>query len=205
VIDGPVTVHHGPGLRRRVARNLAGRAPRTVTAPERHAAVALTLVPSLDGRAEVLAILRAARGRHHVSQYALPGGRLDPGETPEQAARRELAEELDVHLPGGAVLGRLDDRRTASGFTITPVVLWADGPVTTTPAPAEVAEVFRLPLDELLRDAGEVDPTLPHGFPAMGTVIFAPTGAILLDFVEVAVHGRPPPEVHPWEPPFVRR
>jgi 8-oxo-dGTP pyrophosphatase MutT (NUDIX family) len=196
---------HGPALRTRLMRHLTAHRPQQHADPGRRAAVAITVVPGHGGHAEVLVIMRSSRGRTHTGQFALPGGRLDAGESAADAARRELAEELDVDLPVTAVLGRLDDRRTASGFTISPFVLWAQDPVQLTPAPAEVAEVFRLPVHELDRDAEQLDPTLPSGFPALGTVIYAPTGAILLDFREVALHGRPPPDAAAWEPPFVRR
>ena len=55
----------------------------------------------------------------------MPGGRIDAGETPEQAALRELHEEVGLDLSADAVLGRLDDFVTRSGFVITPVVVWA--------------------------------------------------------------------------------
>ena len=66
--------------------------------------------------------LRASTLRNHAGQYALPGGRIDEGETPEQAALRELREEVGLTLEPDAVLGRLDDFATRSGFAITPVV-----------------------------------------------------------------------------------
>jgi ADP-ribose pyrophosphatase YjhB (NUDIX family) len=63
--------------------------------------------------------------RSHPGQWALPGGRIDAGETPEAAALRELGEEVGLIVDAGEVLGRLDDFTTRSGFVITPVVVWA--------------------------------------------------------------------------------
>ncbi len=69
-------------------------------------------------------------------QFALPGGRVDPGETSVLAALRKLEEELGIALGEESVLGLLDDYPTRSGYRITPVVMWAGGTVTITPNPA---------------------------------------------------------------------
>src|SRR5690606_3256620 len=76
-------------------------------------------VPS--AQAALLLTRRAGTLRSHAGQWALPGGRIDPGESAEQAALRELHEEVDLHLDESAVLGRLDDYVTRSGFVITPI------------------------------------------------------------------------------------
>src|SRR3954452_7637562 len=76
------------------------------------------------GGPAVLLTRRAARLRAHASQWALPGGRVDEGEEPVDAALRELREELGLDLGESDVLGLLDDYPTRSGYVITPVVLW---------------------------------------------------------------------------------
>src|SRR5690348_13277343 len=78
------------------------------------AAVALALVDADDGSGETAFLLtrRAPKLRAHSGQWALPGGRCDPGETPGETALRELEEELGVTLDPAHVLGPLDDYAT---------------------------------------------------------------------------------------------
>ena len=70
----------------------------------------------VSGGAAFLLCRRAARLNAHASQWALPGGRLDDGETPSVAARRETDEEVGVVLGPDAVLGMMDDYATRSGL-----------------------------------------------------------------------------------------
>src|SRR5436853_7187829 len=80
-------------LRARVQKNLAGF-ERQPIAPDgrRPAAVAVVLLPDDEGRACFLLTRRTATLRAHARQWALPGGRIDAGESPERAALRELRE-----------------------------------------------------------------------------------------------------------------
>jgi mutator protein MutT len=162
----------------------------------RHAAVALTLIADDAGDACFIITRRASGLNNHPGQWALPGGRLDPGETPEQAALRELDEEVGLSLPSDSVLGILDDYPTRSGFVITPVVVWAGAGQVLEPDPREVAAVYRVRLDELdrpdvprLRNIPE-SPRPVISIPLLGTHIHAPTAAILYQLSEVAIHGR---------------
>src|SRR3954451_15739626 len=108
-------------LRDILTAHLARFDRRSVPAGERRpAAVAVVVMPDGDGQAAVLLTLRASGLRRHGGQWALPGGRLDPEETPEAGALRELEEEVGLALPASHLLGRLDDFPTRSGFVITP-------------------------------------------------------------------------------------
>jgi ADP-ribose pyrophosphatase YjhB (NUDIX family) len=104
--------------------------------------------PGLDGRmvdvsggASFLLCRRASRLTTHAAQCALPGGRLDPGESAVDAALRELDEECGIELVDTAVLGLLDDYPTRSGYLITPVVIWGGGRLEPRAAPDEVVAV----------------------------------------------------------------
>jgi 8-oxo-dGTP pyrophosphatase MutT (NUDIX family) len=160
------------------------------------AAVALVLLPDAEGRGCFLLTKRAPTLRAHTGQWALPGGRMDAGETPEVAALRELDEELGLKLSGDRLLGFLDDYPTRSGFLITPVVFWADDPGALSPNPAEVARVHLVPLEAL--DAPDVPRfiSIPESerpviqVPLLGSLIHAPTAAVIYQMREVVSHGR---------------
>jgi len=163
----------------------------------RRAAVAEVLLADAEGRACFLITRRAATLRNHTGQWALPGGRIDAGETAEDAALRELREEVGLTLDAAAVLGLLDDYGTRSGYIITPVVVWGGDVGTLVPNPAEVAKIFRVPLDDLEGPDVPRLVTIPESdrpviqLPLLGTLIHAPTAAVVYQMREVVVHGRP--------------
>jgi len=200
--------------------------PRTMPHEGRHhAAVALVLVeagfgaevpglPRHDAWSDATALLltrRAAALRAHAGQWALPGGRIDEGETPEQAALRELHEEVALDLPAKAVLGRLDDYATRSGYVVTPVLVWAGAARGLRPNPHEVASIHRVPAAELLRaDApilnqvrGAAHPVLR--MPLGNAWIAAPTAAFLYQFREWLLCGRATRVAHFDQPHFAWR
>ena len=158
------------------------------------------------GRACFLLTRRAATLRAHATQWALPGGRIDEGESPERAALRELREEVGLALESESVLGLLDDYASRSGYVITPVVMWSGSPVELTPNATEVASVHRVPLADLDQPGVPRLITIPESdrpviqMPLLSTLIHAPTGAVLYQLREVVVHGRPT-RVHDLEQP----
>jgi len=164
----------------------------------KRAAVAITLVEADDGSGEAAFLLtrRAPRMRAHAGQWALPGGRCDSGESFEQTALRELQEELGLTVPAADVLGLLDDYPTRSGYAITPVVAWLDDADELRPNPHEVAEVYRIPLADLLADGAvefETIPESPRPVIRLRVLadhrIHAPTAAVVYQFGEL-VAGR---------------
>lgn len=155
----------------------------------------------LDGRmvgvaggAAFLLCRRASRMNRHAGQWALPGGRLDPGETPIEAALRECHEELGLALSPDQVLGLLDDYPTRSGYVMTPVVVWGGADPELRPAPDEVRAVYRIGL-AALRASEPRYLTIPESdrpvlqLPLGNDFIHAPTGAVLLQLRNVALAG----------------
>lgn len=213
-------------LRERIANHLgAFERHRAIPGAHRVAAVAVVVAEEGDGarlegiatpaawsrEAALILTRRAPDLRHHPDQWALPGGRVDAGESAEQAALRELAEEVGLDLEPSAVLGRLDDFVTRSGFVITPVVVWAGAARTLVANPAEVASIHRIPVREFMRtdapwltreDDGE-QPVLR--MPVGSSWIAAPTAAVLYQFRELCIAGRATRVSHFEQPLFARR
>ena len=154
-------------------------------------AIALTEAGDAAGGTAVLLTLRAAGLRAHSSQWALPGGRCDEGETQVTAALRELHEELGLDLREANVLGLLDDYPTRSGYLITPVVVWAAPSAAISPNPDEVASVHRIALGDIERADAFDFTTIPEStrrvirFRHAGQFIHAPTAALIYQFREV--------------------
>lgn len=187
--------------------------------PHQPSQAAMDIIPGgpgdLDGRmtgvsggAAFLLCRRAAGLNRHASQWALPGGRLDDGESPVDAALRELDEELGVSLDEPSVLGLLDDYATRSGYVITPVVLWGGGHLELHPEPGEVLAAYRVGLHELLRTDSPRFVTIPESdrpvvqIPLGSDLIHAPTGAVLLQLRWLALEGRDDPVAHLEQPVF---
>ncbi len=210
-------------LRTLIKENLRGFAVRELTvAAQRAAAVAVAIVDEGSGaglpgfprhatwstEAALILTRRSTQLRNHAGQWALPGGRIDANETAEAAAIRELAEEVALQLDERAVLGRLDDFVTRSGFAITPVVVWAGGARALSPNPGEVESIHRIPITEFLRsDAPFLEDIADSAHPVLRMPvgehwIAAPTAAILYQFREVCIAGRPTRVAHFEQPAF---
>lgn len=233
----PAPLRYDVELRKRITTHLSGHERRAADLGERrHAAVALVLVDSSPETARVPSLGPDGRPAHapvllhegltagaggaafvlcrrpltlprHAGQYALPGGRLEPGEDVVTAALRETHEEIGVDLGPGAVLGLLDDYVTRSGFVMTPVVVWA-GEVELQPDPGEVMAAYRVGLHQLLRTDS---PRLEHipesdrpvvSVPLGSTYVHAPTAAVLVQLGWLGLQGRSDPVDHFEQPVF---
>ncbi len=165
----------------------------------------------VSGGAAFLLCRRAAGLNRHAYQYALPGGRLDEGEDPVEAAVRELEEELGVSLGPDAVLGLLDDYPTRSGYVITPVVLWGGGRLEIRPDPGEVLAAYRVGLHQLSRSDSPTFVSIPQSprpvvqLPLGRDLLHAPTAAVLVQFRWLALEGRTDPVDHFEQPVFAWR
>jgi 8-oxo-dGTP pyrophosphatase MutT (NUDIX family) len=118
--------------------------------PLKPAAVLVPIVEHADG----LTVLLTKRTDHladHAGQVSFPGGRIEPEDAdPEAAALREAREEVGLPAEQVQLVGRLDIYRTRTGFEVVPVVGLVRPPLSLTPDPHEVAEVFEVPLSFVL-------------------------------------------------------
>lgn len=200
------------GLRDQIAANLA-RFERMPGAGLglKAAAVALAITADEQGRPAFFLTRRAPRLKSHSGQWALPGGRVDPGEGIVAAALREMDEEIDVRVPETQVLGLLDDYVTRSGYCMTPVVVWAGPDAVATANPGEVAQIFRIPLAEAMEDHFvEMLPVEGSKHPMVRVNVadrhmHAPTAAVVYQFREVCLAGRMTRAAHLLAPGWTAR
>ena len=113
--------------------------------PLREAAV-LVLIVEHAGEPTIVFTQRTRHLADHAGQISFPGGRChDDDCTPERTALREAEEEIGLDASAVEILGRLPEYHTSTGFNVTPVVGWARPPLTFTPDPHEVEDVFEVP------------------------------------------------------------
>lgn len=205
-----MTYTYDDALRRKMLDNIERFPDRQVDDESlTHAAVTLTVVDSRHGASFLLTRRTALNA--HSRQFALPGGRLDPGETAIQAALRELHEEMGVELGEDKVLGVLDDYPTRSGYRITPVVVWAGGAVKVTPQPSEVERVHVVTLERLARPETPEFASIPESDRPLIRLniarakVHAPTAAVIYQFREVCLFGRDTRVDHLEQPVFAWR
>lgn len=209
-------MRHGEPLRERMRGHLAAFAALAtagspaVLPPEdrtlRRAAVCIIVTDADEGDDAALVLTkRAPTLRAHAGQWALPGGRLDAGESAIAGALREAREEVQLTLEPDAVLGCLDEYPTRSGYLITPVVVWAPAGARMQANAQEVARIYRIPLarldaepPEFYRIPESANPVIRY--PLDGKFVHAPTAAVIYQFMEVAVAGRDTRVAHLEQP-----
>ena len=174
----------------------------------RAAAIAI-VIAAHQGGPTILLTRRSGKLRAHSGQWALPGGRLDAGESAEDAALRELQEEINLTLPRSAIMGRLDDYITRSGYRITPVVLWSgEESDHLKPNPDEVASIHTVSFEELASPSAPQFEEIPESERKVLSMrlsvdqIYAPTAAFLYQFREVGILGKSTRVLHFDQPRF---
>lgn len=178
-------------------------------APGTRQAAALLLVFARDDRPHVVLTLRASHLPHHADQVSLPGGRIEPGEAPEEAALREAHEEIGVSPDAVRIVGSLTPVHIpVSGFTLRVVVGVALEPPVFRPDPGEVAQVLEVPLGTLsdpaclkrstwTRDGRALD--VPY-FDVLGHHVWGATAMALCEFL--SLYGY---DADPWQDADRRR
>ncbi len=120
----------------------------------RKAAVMLLVFPRSDNQLYTVLTRRQDTLQHHPGQISLPGGKCEEGESTEQAALREVEEELGVDRNSIDVVGTLNQIYIPpSDFTVTPFVGWLTGEPVFTVQPEEVDQLIRFRIADLFADS----------------------------------------------------
>ena len=164
----------------------------------RTAAALLTVYPRPEAP-HVLLTLRSRDLPSHRGQVSLPGGMVEPGESPVAAALREAREEVGLDPEAVDVLCDLSPVFIpVTGFLLHPFVAMARRALVFTPHEAEVARVMEVPLAELADPARQRietrmildEPRLVPYFLVDGEKLWGATAMILAEFL--ALLGYPP-------------
>jgi 8-oxo-dGTP pyrophosphatase MutT (NUDIX family) len=144
-------------LRSALAARTPGTAPVDRIPPEHMPpggftpAAALVPLHEKDGEAHLLLTRRPRHMRRHAGQLSVPGGRIEPGEDPLEAALREAEEEIGLGRGRADLLGRLSETLVLqTAFRLTPWVASVPYPYPYVAAPSEVEEILHVPLAKLL-------------------------------------------------------
>ena len=166
----------------------------SVTPEELRQAAALLLVYEQDGDWHIPLTVRGSALRQHTGQVSLPGGRIDPGETPELAALREAYEEIGLMPDVVDVLGTLTPLPIAvSGHLLHPVVGFASHRPQFVLAEHEVARLLEVPLSQLqpglvrwerrLRSHPPLESMDVPFFPVDDVQVWGATAMVLAEFI----------------------
>ncbi len=184
----------GVASQRTMEPELAYGRHRGPSRPDARPAAVVVLLYPIETAWHVPMMLRPDSLTHHGGQISLPGGQMEPGESSEEAALRELEEELGIPRFGVLLLGQLSPLYLfGSNFLISPCVAGCRVAATFKPSDTEVADVLQVPLGHLLNPAnrgyhierrGDVELEAPH-FDWRGSYIWGATSMILAELVDV--------------------
>jgi 8-oxo-dGTP pyrophosphatase MutT (NUDIX family) len=142
----------------RLRAALAARPPRRLSVEGFHRAAVLVPVLARPEGPALLFTRRTDSVRKHKGEIGFPGGRVEPGEMPREAALREALEEVALDPAAVEVLGELDERPVVTRYVVTPVVgLVRRPPDGFSREEREVREIFEEPVHRFL------DPGMPRG------------------------------------------
>jgi 8-oxo-dGTP pyrophosphatase MutT (NUDIX family) len=152
---------------------------------DRHDATPDDLGPDdLAHRGELLLTERAHHMRSHPGQVSFPGGSLDDGETPREAALREAYEEVGLDPAQVEVFGELPELwLPPSNFAVTPVLgYWRDRGEVRIESPDEVHAIHHVAIAELLDPEHRINVRHPSGWVGPGFLIGPDKDVILWGF-----------------------
>lgn len=138
-----------------------------------------------EHRGELLLTERAHGMRSHPGQVSFPGGAIDPGETPVEAALREAEEETALDPAGVHVFGELPELwLPPSNFAVTPILgYWHEpGDVTAEASPDEVHAIHHVAISDLMSPDHRITVTHPSGYSSPGFLIGPDKDVILWGF-----------------------
>ncbi len=141
---------------------------------------------------KVILIKRPAHMKHHAGQIALPGGRIEAGETDIETALRETYEEIGITENKIEILGKLSGFYVeVSRFQIWPIVGWLNSKPVFRINPDEVEKIMSFPIAKFTPPFEEIQMETLTGKLEVPCVKFAKeiiwgaTAMILSEFYDV--------------------
>ncbi len=183
-----------------MAPRFDGVPPPRVAEPDFRPAAALILLYPFRETWYLPLTVRGSRMRHHTGQVSLPGGRIDPGESPEAAALREAQEEVAIDPGEVEVLGRLTPLAIGvSRHLLHPIVAVARRRPDFRVAEAEVERLIEAPLALLQDPSAIAHERRPYSLPPHtmmhvpyfnvgGVRVWGATAMVLAEFLTLACH-----------------
>lgn len=172
-------------------------ASKYVELPAKYKSASVMLLLYQEGpRYKMILIKRAIHPNDkHSGQISLPGGQLEYGENFEEAAFREVEEEIGIPADQIQILGQLTSLYVyVSNFLVQPYVAWIDYPFEIKLDPAEVDRLI-CPSIEILTDVealksteiqirGSVMKDVPY-YEVLGEVLWGATAMMMAEFGEI--------------------
>jgi 8-oxo-dGTP pyrophosphatase MutT (NUDIX family) len=148
------------------------------------AGAVLVLFGESPAGGELLLTERAHHMRSHPGQVSFPGGSIDEGETPVEAALREAEEETGLDPAGVEVFGELPELwLPPSNFAVTPILGWWHEPSRVDVVdPDEVHDIHRVAIKDLLDPEHRISVRHPNGWVSPGFLIGPERDVILWGF-----------------------
>lgn len=154
---------------RNIEELLQNRTPKRIGQDQEiHASVLIPLIKDADGSIDILFQVRSSKLPEQPGDICFPGGMAEAGETPDQTAVRETAEELLVSKSTIELIGP-SDLLDNGKLVVHPYAGWLHD-YKDTYSKEEVKEIFKVPLQWFLDHEPEVHemewkPVLPDDFP----------------------------------------